>query len=110
MPALPQPYNPEHKERQPWQRHQKDQERFARIGKAASASFPKFVIHLSNLLHEPSETRGHQQLYDSSAAFRFEVPNRACRRLCRNFKLTTLEGLLLGVLVARLALGLPAHF
>src|SRR5258706_10065651 len=26
------------------------------------------------------------QLYDSSAAFRFEVPKQACRRWCRNFK------------------------
>src|SRR5262249_49124660 len=33
-----------------------------------------------------SEAKGHQQVYGSSAAFRFEVPIRACGRRCRNFK------------------------
>src|SRR5262249_49108412 len=37
-------------------------------------------------LTRTSETKGHQPLYDSSAAFRFEVPNRVCCRWCRNFK------------------------
>src|SRR5262249_9108569 len=33
-----------------------------------------------------SEAKGHWQAYGSSAAFRFEVPKRACGRRCRNFK------------------------
>src|SRR5258705_13763612 len=37
-------------------------------------------------LTRTSETKGHWQLSDSSAAFRFEVPNRVCCRCCRNFK------------------------
>src|SRR5262245_31475003 len=37
-------------------------------------------------LTRTSETKGHQQLFYSSAAFRFEVPNRVCCRWCRNFK------------------------
>jgi hypothetical protein len=40
----------------------------------ASAHFPKFVHHFSNYLLRTSESYGHQQTYDSSAAFRFEVP------------------------------------
>src|SRR5262245_31338544 len=41
-----------------------------------------------------SEAKGHQLLYDSSAAFRFEVPNRVCRECCRNFKSAALVHLL----------------
>src|SRR5258705_4951104 len=37
-------------------------------------------------LTRTSETKGHWQLSDSSAAFRFEVPNRVCCKWCRNFK------------------------
>src|SRR5882757_6804785 len=37
-------------------------------------------------LTRTSETKGHLQHYDSSAAFRFEVPNRVCCRWCRSFK------------------------
>src|SRR6185369_13060498 len=37
-------------------------------------------------LPRTSETKGHWQAYDSSAAFRFEVPNRICCNWCRNFK------------------------
>src|SRR5947207_2022790 len=29
---------------------------------------------------------GHQQVYGSRAAFRFEVPTRVCGKRCRNFK------------------------
>src|SRR5437763_2937721 len=32
------------------------------------------------------EAKGHYQAYDSSAAFRFEVPDRVGGRWCRNFK------------------------
>jgi hypothetical protein len=39
-----------------------------------SADFPKFVLHLSAHLSRTSESHGHQQIHDSSAAFRFEVP------------------------------------
>src|SRR5262245_33334480 len=37
-------------------------------------------------LTRTSETNGHWQAYDSSAAFRFEVPEQHCGRRCRNFK------------------------
>src|SRR3954452_6611290 len=37
-----------------------------------------------------SESKGHQQLYNSSVAFEFEVPLRVCRDDWRNFKLATL--------------------
>src|SRR5215216_3541299 len=37
-------------------------------------------------LTRTSEAKGHQQVYDPSAAFRFEVPARVCGRRCRNFK------------------------
>src|SRR5262245_12475485 len=33
-----------------------------------------------------SGSKGHEEIYDPSAAFRFEVPGRACRNRCRNFK------------------------
>jgi hypothetical protein len=42
----------------------------------ASAHFPKFVLRLSTHLSRTSESQGHQQIYDSSAAFPFEVPER----------------------------------
>src|SRR5436309_15541463 len=51
-----------------------------------SAPFPKVRDTSQHTLTRPSETKGHWQLYDSSAAFRFEVPNRVCCRRCRNFK------------------------
>jgi hypothetical protein len=38
------------------------------------AHFPKFVLHLSAHLSRTSESYGHQQIYDSSAVFLFEVP------------------------------------
>jgi hypothetical protein len=37
------------------------------------APFPKFVIHPS-ILTRTSETKGHEQVFDSGAAYRFEVP------------------------------------
>jgi hypothetical protein len=37
----------------------------------ASAHFPKFVLHLSTHLSRTSESHGHQQTYDSSAALPF---------------------------------------
>src|SRR5262249_52481026 len=37
-------------------------------------------------LTRTSEAKEHYQLHDSSAAFRFEVPDRVCRDCCRNFK------------------------
>src|SRR5579864_7034247 len=40
----------------------------------ASAHFPKFVLHLSTHLSRTSESHGHQQTYDSSVAFLFDVP------------------------------------
>src|SRR5262249_25420395 len=39
-----------------------------------SAPLPKFVIHCGTLSHELRKQKGHWQAYDSSAAFRFEVP------------------------------------
>jgi hypothetical protein len=33
-----------------------------------------------------SEAKGHLQVNESSAAFRFEVPKRVCSKRCRNFK------------------------
>src|SRR6266571_1268755 len=50
-------------------------------------------------LTRASEAGGHWQLCDSSAAFRFEVPNRVCCRWCRNFKsaaLATIDGIFSG--------------
>src|SRR6266581_6293557 len=41
---------------------------------------------LQHALTRTSETKGHSQLYGSSAAFRFEVPNRVCCGWCRNLK------------------------
>src|SRR4029453_6838973 len=43
------------------------------------------------LCHELRKQRGTRKVYDSSAAFRFEVPKRACRRGCRNFKSAALD-------------------
>src|SRR5215211_6785103 len=56
-----------------------------------SAPLPKFVIHRSTPLTRTSEAKGHLQVYGSSAAFRFEVPKRACGRRCKNFKSAALE-------------------
>jgi MFS transporter, YNFM family, putative membrane transport protein len=42
----------------------------------AGAHFPKFVHHLSTHLSRTSESYGHQQISDSSAAFLFEVPEQ----------------------------------
>src|SRR6516165_12627268 len=42
----------------------------------ASAHFPKFVLRLSTHLSRTSESYGHQQIYDSGAAFLFEVPEQ----------------------------------
>jgi len=39
-----------------------------------SAHFPKFVLHLRTHLSRTSESYGHWQIYNSSAAFLFEVP------------------------------------
>src|SRR5262249_56598157 len=36
-------------------------------------------------------SKGALAVYGSSAAFRFEVPKRACGRWCRNFKSAALE-------------------
>src|SRR6516164_5351890 len=41
------------------------------------AHFPKFVLHLSAHLSRTSESYGHQQIHDSSAAFLFEVPEQS---------------------------------
>src|SRR5215813_604581 len=57
----------------------------------ASAPLPKFVITPSIPGHELREAKGHQQVYDASAAFRFEVPKRGCRGWCRNFKSAALD-------------------
>ena len=50
----------------------------------ASAHFPKFVHHFSNHLLRTSESHGHWQIYDSSAAFRFEVPGFISPYRCRD--------------------------
>jgi hypothetical protein len=42
----------------------------------ANAHFPKFVHRLSTHLSRTSESHGHWQTYDSSAALLFEVPER----------------------------------
>src|SRR5262249_20423181 len=52
----------------------------------SAAPFPTFVIHLSNLFTRTSEPKGHRQLYDSSAAFRFVVPDKVCPRWGRNLQ------------------------
>src|SRR5262245_14299436 len=44
-------------------------------------------------------SKGALEVYDSSAAFRFEVPGRVCGRRCRNFKSAALS----------LRVGAPAH-
>src|SRR5262249_54681577 len=36
-----------------------------------------------------SESKGHEQVYDFSCGFGFEVPTRTCRNAGRNFKSTT---------------------
>src|SRR5258705_2918820 len=61
---------------------------------ATSAPFPKFVITPQHILTRTSETKGHEQLNDSSAAFRFEGPNRVCCRWCRTFKSAALASVL----------------
>src|SRR5262249_23350841 len=45
-----------------------------------------FVIHCSTLRHELRKHRGTSKAFYSSAALRFEVPDRACGRWRRNFK------------------------
>jgi hypothetical protein len=52
---------------------------------SSSASFPKFVKHGRNLLHELRKPGGTSK-YSASAAFRFEVPEQTCRTWCKNFK------------------------
>src|SRR5215470_17338959 len=42
-------------------------------------------------LTRTSETMGALITYGSSAAFRFEVPNGACCKWCRNFKSAALD-------------------
>ena len=45
---------------------------------------------LPHALMRTSESKGHQQINDSSVVFGFEVPMRACGQSSRNFKSTTL--------------------
>src|SRR5258707_15173962 len=40
-----------------------------------------------------SESKGHYQLYDSSAALEPEVRNRTCRTMCANFGFAALAGI-----------------
>jgi hypothetical protein len=58
------------------------------------------VIRRGTTLARTSEAKGHWQVIDPSAAFRFEVPERACRNRCRNFKSAALD-LNLGRLLLR---------
>src|SRR5262249_6322126 len=41
---------------------------------------------MRRVLTRTSEAKGHYRPYDSSAAYRFEVPKRARGKWCRNFK------------------------
>src|SRR5262245_23648115 len=52
------------------------------------AEGPAFEVRqtLRQDLTRTSKAKGHSQVYDSSAALRFEVPGRVCGRWCRNFK------------------------
>src|SRR5579883_1481663 len=52
----------------------------------ASVPLPKFVVRRGTIRHELRKQRGTGKYMISSAAFRFEVPKRACRDRCRNFK------------------------
>src|SRR6267154_1928183 len=49
------------------------------IGKRSGAPIPKFASSSRQLRLRTSESKGHWQLVDFSAAFEFEVPNRICR-------------------------------
>src|SRR3954447_264065 len=55
------------------------------------APFPKFVLRRNTPCDELRKQRALAN-YDSSAAFRFEVPNRVCCNWCRNFKSAALGG------------------
>ena len=51
------------------------------------AHFPKFVLPLSTYLSRTSESNGHWQTYDSSAAFPFEVPERSLPRVVQELQM-----------------------
>ena len=52
-----------------------------------SAHFPKFVLPLSTHLSRTSESKGHWQTYDSSAAFPFEVPEQSLPRVVQELQM-----------------------
>src|SRR6266446_10994205 len=56
-----------------------------------------------------SESKGHYQLYDSSAALEPEVRNRTCRTMCANFGFAALEPLVAVQLAAVDVDDLAAH-
>src|SRR5947209_20217344 len=66
---------------------------------AGSFQWPASEVRetLLNPLTRTSEAKGHWQVYDRSAAFRFEVPTRACGGRFRNFK----SAALLPIVLAR---------
>jgi hypothetical protein len=52
-----------------------------------SAHLPKFVLPLSTHLSRTSESKGHWQTYDSSAAFPFEVPEQNLPRVVQELQM-----------------------
>jgi hypothetical protein len=54
---------------------------------APVACFPKFVRYSRPHFRELRKAEGNCNLFDSSAAYDFEVPERIRGKLCRNFKI-----------------------
>ena len=57
----------------------------ARSSWRSSGLVSRFLVRKLAVLMRTSESKGHQQLNDSSAAFEPEVRNRTGRTMCANF-------------------------
>jgi hypothetical protein len=53
----------------------------------ASARFSKFVKHCGTLGHELRKPKGHWQIHDSGAAFRFEIPELSSLQVMQEFQI-----------------------
>src|SRR5207245_11400770 len=58
----------------------------------ASAHFPKCALSRGNCLLRTSESQGHWQIYDSSAAYRFEVSGMKSRLALQRLQIGSTSG------------------
>src|SRR5262249_17695011 len=52
-----------------------------------SAHFPKSALHRPNTFSRTSESHGHQQIHDSSAAFNLKSLNRILQRVSQGLRI-----------------------